>query len=266
MRQMSSDAIKASLLEIADCVHELCEEHGLVYILQGGSLLGAVRHGGFIPWDHDFDIMMPRYDYDRLVENFDDWCTDDRMQMLAPSLGNSPYFFAKVVNTRTYVKQKYIDSEYCTGTWLDIFPLDGYEGQTGDAVRKRVRLAKRVVYAAITDINSGGTASIRALKKVVTPIARRVVDPYKIVNGTDAFMRSKSVNPTSELASYTSTHSFLLKCPAQHVFDRTLYQFEDKKYWGPRDYEGYLRIEFGDDWRIPMCDGQHIEEDNCFFL
>ena len=231
MRQMTTDELRADLLDMASLVHGICEEHGLVYILQGGSFLGAVRHDGFIPWDHDFDIMMPRHDYDRLVENFDEWCPDARFKMTAPALGNTPYFFAKVVDTGTYVKQKYIDDAYCTGVWLDIFPLDGYVEGPGDLVRKRVLRSKRTVYTAITDVGTGSTPAIRAAKKVVTPIARRVIDPHKWVREAD-----------------------------------DLYPFEGRRFWGPRDYDGYLTMEFGDNWRTPINDGQHIIEDECYFL
>jgi phosphorylcholine metabolism protein LicD len=152
------------------------------------------------------------------------------------------------------------------GAWLDIFPLDGYPGEEGDRIRQQVRKAKRVVYTTITDVNTGSSKTIKAMKKIVTPLARRVINPYKIVTATDNYVRKQSTVPTSMLASYMSTWSFVLKCPIEHVFNRTLLPFEDRVYWGPRDYEGYLEIEFGKNWRTPICDGQHIVKEKCYFI
>ena len=70
MKEMTIQEIKECSLGILDFVDNVCRENNLVYYLCGGTLLGAVRHEGFIPWDDDIDIMMPRRDYERL---FDIW-------------------------------------------------------------------------------------------------------------------------------------------------------------------------------------------------
>ena len=264
MKPMSTEEHRTVLLDIASTIHRVCDEHGLVYVLQGGSLLGAIRHGGFIPWDHDFDIMMPRHDYDTLIEHWNEWCDDPKYQMIAPSLKNCPYFFAKVVDTSTYVKQIYIADEYCTGAWVDIFPLDGVHDNV-DEIRQKVLHAKRAVYTAITDTSSGSTPLIKAAKKVVTPIWKRIIKPYEMTYKTDQLMRSQSAEPTDALATFSTTHSFLI-CPIDLIFRRTLVPFEDREYWGPADYEAALVNEFGENWRTPMPDGDHIVKESRYFL
>ena len=62
--------VQTKLLEMLGWLHRYCHEHGLRYYIVGGSMLGAVRHGGFIPWDDDIDVVLPRPDYDRLLSTF----------------------------------------------------------------------------------------------------------------------------------------------------------------------------------------------------
>ena len=69
--------IWATEQEILDVIHQVCTEHGLRYSLAYGTLIGAMRHKGFIPWDDDMDICMPRADYDRFVTLFSEECASD---------------------------------------------------------------------------------------------------------------------------------------------------------------------------------------------
>lgn len=116
------DSFKYSLLETMDYFHNLCEEHQLNYFLVGGTLLGAVRHQGFIPWDDDIDVVMPRADYERFLKlqkhikqpfKLQDYSTDTRY----------PMPFAKLTNTKLIIQNNtYIP--FKSGVWLDIFPID----------------------------------------------------------------------------------------------------------------------------------------------
>ena len=68
MRIIETEEMKRRLVDMAEDLNELCDEHGLTLYMSGGTLLGAVRHKGFIPWDDDIDLYMTRPDYDRFVE------------------------------------------------------------------------------------------------------------------------------------------------------------------------------------------------------
>lgn len=127
LRTRNGELNKADLREVQLSVladfDRLCRAHGLVYYLAFGTLLGAVRHGGYIPWDDDIDVMMPRADYDRLTEVF---------PASAPShlsLGNSdtradwPFPWAKVGDDRTELIEP-LQDPLALGVNLDVFPLD----------------------------------------------------------------------------------------------------------------------------------------------
>lgn len=114
-----------SLLILRD-VHEFCIKHNIHYTLFGGTLIGAIRHQGFIPWDDDIDIAMPRPDYDRFVKTYQ---SDNCYQLFSrESHGNTVYLsYARVCDMKdTFVKtETYPWSDYRTGVWIDVFPLDG---------------------------------------------------------------------------------------------------------------------------------------------
>ena len=70
MKKLTDKEVKQIELDILEYVHNFCEENGLKYIMNYGTLIGAVRHKGFIPWDDDIDISMPRADYEKLLHHF----------------------------------------------------------------------------------------------------------------------------------------------------------------------------------------------------
>lgn len=114
---------KELMLGILDYIVEYCRQNGLVYYLIGGSLIGAVRHGGFIPWDDDIDIAMMRTDYEKLVQSFNS-NADSRYELL--EIRTKPDFYlpyAKIIDRRTVLVES-VHGVCPIGVNIDIFPLD----------------------------------------------------------------------------------------------------------------------------------------------
>lgn len=101
----------------------VCRKHGIRYYLAYGTLLGAVRHGGFIPWDDDIDVIVPRADYQRLQSVAEDFSAPYSFHSL-PQNQDYIHPFGKVYDTSTTVAED-IHAEFIRGAWIDVFPLDG---------------------------------------------------------------------------------------------------------------------------------------------
>lgn len=111
-------------LEILKFFDKLCRENNLTYFLCGGTLLGAIRHNGFIPWDDDVDVCMPRNDFDRMIEIMNGY--SDRYRLLYPGCSNDYYYtFGKIVDNSTILRECGYSRIQGLGVYIDIFPLDG---------------------------------------------------------------------------------------------------------------------------------------------
>ncbi|GHV72135.1 LPS cholinephosphotransferase [Spirochaetia bacterium] len=123
MRELTSAELKALLLEILIFIDKFCQENNIQYSLDGGTLIGAVRHKGFIPWDDDIDIMMLRHDYEKFIKLFNNQSGIYKIQCYETDK-STEFLFAKVYDTRTILYEYGVDNGF--GIAVDIFPVDGF--------------------------------------------------------------------------------------------------------------------------------------------
>ena len=131
-------------------VDKVCKEHNLRYYIMAGTMLGAVRHKGFIPWDDDLDIGMPRADYDLLMANAKEWLPKPYEAVCAENDKEYPLPFAKVQDADTTLIER-MHLKYLGGVYIDIFPLDGVPES---------RMAQRMLFTL-----AGAQESIRKVMK-----------------------------------------------------------------------------------------------------
>ena len=142
MRQITDiKELRQIQMGILDHLHQFCTSHQIKYSLAFGTMLGAIRHKGYIPWDDDIDICMPRADYERFLKCYQDTAY---FQLKDRSRSKDYYFtFAKVVDSRTYLVEDEIEG-YHIGVWVDIFPIDYVADSPGS--QKRTFFFKNVLY------------------------------------------------------------------------------------------------------------------------
>ena len=135
MRKLSPEEYKKVLLSILTRIDSICRENGLKYMLAYGTLLGAVRHKGFIPWDDDIDLLLPRKDYETLRSVAKSFNTKEWKLL---SYSNEPRFllpFMKYCNKHTIVTPPRFNTGFVYGLSIDIFPLD--YAPNNDYLRKK---------------------------------------------------------------------------------------------------------------------------------
>lgn len=124
MKTLCENEIKVIELDILKWFDEFCSSHNLQYFIYAGTLLGAVRHHGFIPWDDDIDIIMFRKEYEDLV-NIVKKNNKDRYFFLLPELESNYYYtFGKLIDSKTILKESYTGKAENLGVYIDIFILD----------------------------------------------------------------------------------------------------------------------------------------------
>lgn len=139
MQMLSMKEIQKGALNILVRIDEICRKENLNYYLAYGTLIGAIRHKGFIPWDDDIDIMMPRDDYDRLVNYFIDNKEELKpFEIINPQTNdNCPYTISRISDSR-YKLVVDNEDDYGIGLFVDVYPLDG----VGNSVEEYTRLKK----------------------------------------------------------------------------------------------------------------------------
>lgn len=145
MREITDiDELKRIELDLLIILHSFCRERGIRYSLAGGTLLGAIRHKGFIPWDDDVDVMMPRPDYERFCREF-----SSPAASVHTFENDRGYFypFAKVYDDRTVVVEDR-DPKGRSAVCVDVFPIDGLSD--GDSDPRSVLSVQRLCYAAMS--------------------------------------------------------------------------------------------------------------------
>lgn len=228
---------------ILNNVHRFCQERGLTYFLSSGSLIGAVRHGGYIPWDDDIDIYMLRTDYERLMSEY---TSEGHYKLLDPDKEQSYYYtFAKMIDTRTLMVEDETTG-YQIGVYIDIFPIDYVPDDEQE--RLRVYKKKRLLY------------KIRRCKIskeccLHSPLAYWC---YKLLPISAAQITRMIANiitnkqPTQYACNMTEAGPHISHCFPSACMDDTIdIKFEDRTYRTMVGYKKYLSCTYGDYMTLP---------------
>ena len=242
-------------LGIMKAVHSFCGEHNLRYSLAYGTLLGAVRHQGFIPWDDDMDIMMPRPDYEQFLATF----SLPGYTVVSPKDDEYHYPYAKVCDTRTFLHEELRNTYPKLGVFIDIFPVDGLPGKQSKQLALYRR--QRIRYKLHMSMKYHFSREWSFSKNVLIAIGRTLeaiqsLHMLVLRINTQAQCHPFGLHP--HCAVLTGEKGFLpIACEAFDHLDSLC--FKDSHFFSIAGYDEYLRNLYGEYQLMPPLEKRKSE-------
>ncbi len=240
------DILHARMLEIATEVDRICKEQKLKCSLYGGSVIGAVRHNGFIPWDHDIDMAMPRKDYDKLVKYIKKHPNDKIFFSNYKSEKRYPNSWGKVRLNGTVFQEKELVSlsELHNGVFIDLHPIDNI---VPCFLKIQVRLA--MFWSCVGKVKSGiydGSKTKKRIYKLFSWL------PYTAINfNRDITMKLFKHLPTKYVYKVAHPNNGVYPIPRNTFEELIEHQFEDTVFNIPKNYDEFLTKRYGNYMEIP---------------
>jgi len=260
MKRMTIEETKQVELDILIAFANFCDRHQLKYYLAYGTLIGALRHKGFIPWDDDIDVQMPREDYNRLIDIFDEMNTVEHIQLVNPNDKKARHSFVKLIDIRTVKIESGVDYQFGElGVDIDVFPIDGQPDSDNVFNRWYKKLHnyyQLYTYCVLKPIGSlkrvVGVAILRALinKRLLNRKINRLHAEYP-------YEQSKYVGAI-ESAFNSIKNRFEKECYSDHI----LVEFEGHLFKAPIKYDYILTKMYGNYMEFPPTEKQVTHHSN----
>ena len=265
MKKIEIAELKSLQLEILQYVHDFCKTNQIRYSICGGTLLGAVRHKGYIPWDDDIDIMMPRPDYELFCKKFNDKAlqTDSTYKIIS-SYNDSQFFqpFAKVVNTKTVITESYDRPIDNLGINIDVFPIDGLPNDENKREKywKFIAKQKNISTAVYEKDNPKEHGIKKVLRRFLFVIfSFRKANFY--ANKLHRYGKKNQFEGSDFIANSIFGYHKKETMPGT-LFDSFVeLDFENKKFMAVKAWKTYLTNLFGDYMKLPPVEQQVTKHD-----
>lgn len=255
--ELTSEEIKKVEFDMLTYLDYLCEQLGLKYYLMGGTLLGAIRHKGFIPWDDDIDVMMPREDYEQLVEYFLNNRTE--IYQLADYRLINDYSFpiGKLMDTRTKLVSNTVRTCTNAGAFIDIFPLDRVKG-IEDVQQRKGELGKLNTF--IHTFSRMLPEEYKEVSAQWTWKERLIYSKYRLIGWRKLLKEYESIccRFNQEKTTYCAYIGWILHdreiWTDELIGQGTKVMFEGAMFSAPSDWNSFLTTVYGDYMMLPPKD------------
>ena len=254
-------ALQKKEIEILQAVHDACEKMGIGYVLMYGTLIGAVRHKGFIPWDDDIDICMTRDDYDTFVKNAMKYLPENLIIQHVSIEKECPNIYIKVRDSNTtFLHEEHLSLNINQGVFIDVFPLDKIKsGKT----HTKIEYLRRKKFDTINNCYS-----LDYVKTIKRPLSKIVgfFTHYIITKGIlhnikrDQYIQREDNRRRNN--HYKGDDCVLLSPyltvtgPFSLFKDRQLFEFDGHSFYGPVKYDTILSSLYGNYMMLPPKDRQ----------
>ncbi|MBQ8731328.1 MAG: LicD family protein [Oscillospiraceae bacterium] len=240
--------VQQKSLEMALYFRDFCQAHGLAFFLCGGCLIGGLREGGFIPWDDDVDVFMPRPDYERLGALWEEFADTSRYSFQAPTQDQCTHNLFQTVNDNhtTYIKQLQADLDINHGIVLDILPLDGCpSGKLPRMAQKLWAYLYSIYCAQVVPQNHGQAVTLAG--KLALGLVPSQKMRYRIWKFAEKRMSRWYFYDCEKITELCSGPGYMQnEYPAVCFHTAGEVSFEGHIFPAPADSDQYLTMAFGD--------------------
>lgn len=254
------------ILHVLREVTRVLDELNVPYFMQGGTMLGAIRHNGFIPWDDDVDLGIPRADYDRLLKEVSARLPENLELRTYDDETDHHYYFARIVDTRYQIRRMGSLEERLENIWVDLFPLDGMPNGFISRQWHKFRLLMTRLKFHLScfekvNIKRPGRPLVERMIIKIAMITRvgKWWNTRKQLDKMDRLLKKYPCEKSDYLVNFTGQTSFKFN----EMFKKEVYgagkayPFEDMTLVGPVQYDAYLKSLYGDYMTPPRVEDRN---------
>ena len=255
---MSRSKVQNIIWDIMRELKKILEKDNIEYYILGGTLLGAVRHKGFIPWDDDIDIGIPREQYEIFLNEISDKLPNNLKLETYKNSKSHHYYFSRIVDTRYSLKRTGSIEERNEDVWIDIFPLDG---MPNNFIIRKIHMLKLLATRAMYHISCFEKVN---LKRPNRPLSEKIIIKFVMITGfgrntntnkwlnkIDKLLKKYPYSKSNFIVNFMGQYKFKEMFEKKYYGKGKKYIFEDDKLMGPENYDYILKKMYGDYMTIP---------------
>ena len=250
--------LQQKLLNILKWFDSFCKKNGLRYYLIGGTMLGALRHGGFIPWDDDIDVGMPREDYERMAEILSK-NPDEKYVFETPDscAKDFCYPFSKIYDVSTTLIEN-TKHKIKRGIYIDVFPLDGIGYSLEESKRNYTKIKRLYqLLSTRTVVLKKGRGFVKNLAVVImSALPSCILNPKKIIKKLNNYCSKRSFNESNFVGNLVGNWWEKEIMPKEFFGEPTAVNFQGIEVLGVQNPDKYLTALYGDWRKLPPKEKQ----------
>lgn len=261
------DKLRRKGLEILLYFKDICEKNNLKFYFCGGCCIGAIRHKGFIPWDDDVDIFMPREDYEKLAEIWEEQADTEKYSYVRTTKDHFTRLqFAMISdNETTFIKTRQWDLDTNHGVRIDILPLDGCPN--GRFARK-MQIMWGLIYSMfiVREAHSSKGKLFEIIGKILLALAITDKNRYRVAKFAEKRMSRYKISDCEKITELCAWYQYMVNEYPKSAFEEQLYvDFEGYQLPIPVGYDDYLKMAFGDYMKLPPVESQVAKHDLVYY-